>query len=341
MINALIVDDESIVRKGLRMMLPWDRFGIQIIGEAPNAEKALDIMKDRQIDLLFTDITMPGMNGLKLLERVNQMDSTVSTVILTCHQDFDFIQEALRLGAIDYIVKTQLEDMDVDQFCGRIVKRVQETLATRSEPAASLDEIAVTWQSVLWLVDDKWLERMTQVYAPAIEEERVWNRLIQEAYTVWQSKLMDNIPDGWMSQLLDLRMPRSQELTAILRSGREDIMQIFRRSGYSEEVIHSVIQASDYIHLHAGRRLSQSEICTFVNLSKSYFSKCFKDIMNMSFVVYLQETNIRYAQKLLRTTNHPIYWIAEQSGFLDEKYFSKIFRTKVGMLPTEYRLTCR
>ncbi|MBW7455400.1 response regulator [Paenibacillus sepulcri] len=114
MIQALIVDDESLVRKGMRLMFPWNKFGVEIAGEAATGEKAMEFLRAHPIQLLMTDITMPGMSGLELVRQAQELDPAIKVVILTCHQDFDFIQEALRMGAVDYIVKTQLEEIDLD-----------------------------------------------------------------------------------------------------------------------------------------------------------------------------------------------------------------------------------
>ena len=92
MIQALIVDDESLVRKGLRLTFPWSKYGVEIAGEAATGEKALEFIRSQRIQLLFTDITMPGMSGLELIKELNRHHPSIKSVILTCHQDFDFIQ---------------------------------------------------------------------------------------------------------------------------------------------------------------------------------------------------------------------------------------------------------
>ncbi|SFJ68992.1 Response regulator receiver domain-containing protein [Paenibacillus sp. UNC496MF] len=125
MIQALIVDDEQLVRKGMRLLFPWQKYGVGIAGEAASGEKALQLLRTHPVQLLLTDITMPGMSGIELIREAHRHDPAIKAVILTCHQDFDYIQEALRLGAVDYIVKTQLEEMDLDQAMERIVRSVR------------------------------------------------------------------------------------------------------------------------------------------------------------------------------------------------------------------------
>jgi two-component system, response regulator YesN len=123
MIKAVVVDDEKLVRKGFISMINWAAFGMVIVGEAADGHSALELLKHTDADLLFTDITMPGMSGFELIRQVRQQFPHIRSVVLTCHHEFDYVQEALRLGAIDYIVKTLLELESADETIARIAER--------------------------------------------------------------------------------------------------------------------------------------------------------------------------------------------------------------------------
>ena len=140
MIRALVVDDEKLVRKGFISVIDWAAFGIVIVGEAADGKTAMEFLAVEEVDLLFTDITMPGMNGFELLKSVHHQFPRMKSVVLTCHHEFDFLQEALRLGAIDYIVKTLLDMENVDDVMNRIVERIQweeNSRTTLTQPGAS------------------------------------------------------------------------------------------------------------------------------------------------------------------------------------------------------------
>ncbi|MBC8079030.1 MAG: response regulator [Gorillibacterium sp.] len=141
MIRTLLVDDEHLVRKGLLHVLPWNKHGMEIVGEAGNGEEALQFLSSHTVDLLVTDLTMPIMSGFELMKEVKTLHPRLQTVILTCHQDFYYVQEALRLGAIDYIVKTQLEDHVLDEVLHRISGKVRlELIATHQKSSRSVDK---------------------------------------------------------------------------------------------------------------------------------------------------------------------------------------------------------
>lgn len=120
MIRTLLVDDEPIVRKGLIHIMPWERYGFRIAADADSGDKALEWLSREPFDLLVTDLTMPGMTGFQLIQETRKRYPELSIVILTCHQDFQYVQEALRMGALDYIVKTELEDEKLDGIFERI-----------------------------------------------------------------------------------------------------------------------------------------------------------------------------------------------------------------------------
>jgi two-component system response regulator YesN len=343
MIQALIVDDESLVRKGMRLVFPWDKFGVQIAGEAATGEKALEFVKRQPVQLLLTDITMPGMSGLELVKQVRRYDPSIKVVILTCHQDFEFIQEALRLGAIDYIVKTQLEELDLDETMERIMKAVRSEkpggAAARSGAAAAglgaggVRAIAELAAGLQWVLDDARFAAFQEAVRdmqPAEAPEL--NKALAAALERWKMSLP--MFDWDREPALPLA-PAAAETWLLELRGR--VQQWLRRSHYSEDVIAAVVKAVDLIVEQRGAHAKQGEISQSVNLSKSYFSTSFRDITRMTFTQFLQNVSVYAARDMLLLTNHPVYLIAEKCGFADQRYFSKIFKELTGLLPSEFR----
>ncbi len=333
-IKTLIVDDENIVRKGICAMLSNGCSDIEIVGEAASGAQALEFLEHHSVELLFCDITMPNMSGLTLLQQVNQRFPLVKTVILTCHQDFEYVREALRKGAIDYIVKTQIDEENLEQLMEGIVKRIRNgrTDQPMSPKGVSIEEMKEFWKSLQWIMDEDYLTKMFEEADQWEEDDRI--SVMKEAIDSWTNKLSFMASEHWLTEVKDVSYTGMRRF---LQNAAEPLKARFLKSGYHEDVIRSVIQALDYIHNNLGGRLSQSEVCAAVNMSSGYLSKSFKEIMGITFAGYLQDVNIQYAGTLLLTTNQPVYWIAEKCGFQDEKYFSRLFKVKMGMLPSKYR----
>ncbi|RXZ76641.1 response regulator [Paenibacillaceae bacterium] len=333
MINALIVDDEGLARKGLQMIFPWERHGFRIVGEAASGEKALAFIQETSVQLVITDITMPKMSGIELMRELQRLHPAIKVVVVTCHQDFDYIQDALRLGAVDYIVKTQLEDQNLDEILIRISSRLQRSLAVEQDkPSDALppnQDKEQLWHGLLWVVDDNKFSMMRNAL---VQEPAEIQQKLPEYVKLWQ-RYLSSYPN-WGAHS---NTPMNSCDTAWLEEIRRGIQQWLRKTTYSEEVIYAVVRSLELIHQSPVDELSQTDICGKVNLSKSYFSKVFKEIVGISFVYYLQRIYIDSAKQLLQNTNHPVYWIAERCGFSDTRYFSKVFRELTGMLPSDYR----
>ncbi|TFE29478.1 response regulator [Cohnella luojiensis] len=334
MIQALIVDDESLVRKGLRLLFPWEKYGIEIAGETATGEKAMEFLRRQPVQLLMTDITMPGMSGIELTKQAQELDPSLNVVILTCHQDFEFIQEALRLGAIDYIVKTQLEELDLDKTLERIVKAVnrkKDAKAVSVAGAPDLHRLADATAGVQWIVDDEMFDALVgalsaggaanDIVAVMNEAMERWRRSFPafDWEAIASSPASAGASERWLNEI------------------RSEVGAWLRKSAYSEDVIRSILKAVDRIAEQPGTQVKQEEISRSVNLSKSYFSTSFRDITRMTFSHFLQATSVYAARDLLESTNHPVYWIAERCGFSDQRHFSKLFKEQTGFLPSEYR----
>ncbi|MFC0213382.1 helix-turn-helix domain-containing protein [Paenibacillus chartarius] len=215
MIKAMVVDDERLVRKGFISLVDWASYGIVIVGEAADGKSALELLQHTEVDLLFTDITMPGMSGFDFMKQVRQLYPHIHSVVLTCHHEFDYIQEAIRLGAIDYIVKTLLEMESVDKVMRRIVERIEwEAGSRRIHQAVKLDR-RIPAKEALWfrpvagppLLDD--LYRLSIVQRNTlIEEGGSWlaplihsasrEQLVsdvRQARLNWQAVLLTDVQD--------------------------------------------------------------------------------------------------------------------------------------------------
>lgn len=132
MIKAVVVDDEHLVRKGFISLIDWPSFGVMITGEAGDGKAALELLSSQKTDLLFVDLTMPGMTGFELIREVRLHYPLVACVVLTCHHEFDYVQEALRLGAVDYLVKTLLAPDNAGAAVRRLVDRIRREDGLRS-----------------------------------------------------------------------------------------------------------------------------------------------------------------------------------------------------------------
>ena len=105
MYKVLIVDDEPLILKGLRNIIKWEELGLEIIDEASNGIEALKVIENKIIHILITDIKMPKMDGLELIQAILDKNLYPKCIVLSGYDDFKLIKEAVKLGIENYLLK--------------------------------------------------------------------------------------------------------------------------------------------------------------------------------------------------------------------------------------------
>ena len=453
MLNVLIVDDDKLTRKGLIASMPWQQYQMEVVGEAANGVEALAFLQDHDADLVLTDLEMPLMSGMEFIRRAKELRPHLFFVVLTIHSDFEYIQEALRLGAIDYIAKVQLDRENFSVLLERIHGRIQQSVQQRSalqqdwgrrvchmdavhamltlqeedNAAAVFEEAGLTayhggdgvWlclqpvadtQPFALLLDSGWMllhiqgvlgmtlaaiarllaqyrrDRLFYEYNPDEPALDVGVRQLQERRAAASDERFQQIKRQWLSlnwinhpedfdrlrlELLEARLTPPRLLHLILaienawnasysdslnqtvhappsfhswRQVEQWLLQIRRQaqmlqdsSRFTPEVTRGILTARQIIEQNFHQPLHSEEVARQVGMSRSYFSACFHEIVGCSFSEYLRNVRIGKAKEYLERTNFPMQTIAERIGYLDEKYFSRIFKRTTNLLPSEYR----
>ncbi|MBN2627215.1 MAG: helix-turn-helix domain-containing protein [Spirochaetales bacterium] len=248
MTNVMIVDDDRLARLGLINSVEWESYAMTVTFDTPNGEEALEFAASNRVDLAFIDLEMPGMFGLDLLKKLVRLSPGTKCVIVTMHDEFSYIQEALRIGILDYIIKTELGGEEI----ARVVRRLRKRLDSYQE-----------------------------------------------------------------QQYFGETLPGEKE--------------------FSYEIRRSIKQAVDMVLEGKGQYISAKDMAEKVNMSRSYFSTCFKQLVGTSFNEYFREVRLEQAKKRLIHSDDTVSMIAWESGFSDESYFSTVFKNYTGMPPTEFR----
>lgn len=120
MYRVVIVDDELIMRKGLRETIEWDSLGLEVSGEASNGIEALELVKSNKPHILITDIKMPEMDGIELTKEIKDLDLKIKIIILSGYNDYVFLKEAIRYGVESYLLKP----IDNDELISNLIDSV-------------------------------------------------------------------------------------------------------------------------------------------------------------------------------------------------------------------------
>lgn len=155
MFKLIIVDDEKVVRDGLKRTIQWEEHGFELVGDYKNGLEALDDIDKVKPDLILSDICMPMMDGLELCEQVAAHYPFIKTVILTGHDDFDYAQRALRLKVEDFILKP-ITSHETRQMLDKIKRTMDEEQQLREDFNLLYNQL----NQSLPLLRERFLERM-------------------------------------------------------------------------------------------------------------------------------------------------------------------------------------
>ena len=122
MYRVIIVDDEPVIRRGLRETIEWDALGLEVAGEAADGIEALKLIRETRPEILITDIRMPEMDGIRLIQEVKKLDLNIKITILSGYSDYDYLKAAIRLGVDNYLLKP----IDNDELVSNLRNAVNE-----------------------------------------------------------------------------------------------------------------------------------------------------------------------------------------------------------------------
>ena len=112
MLKLMIVDDEFIVRQGMRKIIPWEELGISVVGEAENVQEAVDTAAKVFPDIIICDIRLPGGEGFTVIDKIKKFIPWIQVIMITAHSDKEYMLQAIHKGACDYLFKPAgLEDI--------------------------------------------------------------------------------------------------------------------------------------------------------------------------------------------------------------------------------------
>ncbi len=140
--KVMLVDDDSLVRMGLRHSVDWSAKNLELAGEAADGGEALELMDVLKPDIVLSDMYMPKYDGIKFIQKAQARYPETIFVVLSCHNDFQYIKESLRLGVYDYLLKSSIVNSDeLDRVLDNIVHLLAEREHAAGSPAPSQNTV--------------------------------------------------------------------------------------------------------------------------------------------------------------------------------------------------------
>ena len=160
MYRVVLVDDEAIILEGLRRVVKWDDYGCQVVGTAHDAISGRRLVQETQPHILFTDIRMPGDDGLTMLAGLRSEFPDMQVVVLTGYRDFAYAQEAIRLGVTRFLLKPSKMD-EINEALQSAVKRLEKLVPAESEDEPNRNAGSFLVNQAMRFMEEHYAEKLT------------------------------------------------------------------------------------------------------------------------------------------------------------------------------------
>lgn len=364
MIKVFLVEDETIIRQGIKHNIDWNSNGFELVGEAGDGEYAYPMILKHQPDILLTDVKMPFMDGLELSRAVKKVLPKTKIIVISGYNEFDYAKEAIKIGISDYLLKpvTSASLMEA-------LKKVADQILEEQENSRLLERYFINYEKYMEFpdqtdysgVDRKLIKNFLKTgnaeecgifideYFEAVGEGNYSSLLLRQYmtmdifYCVQEFLKSLNMEEGDApAELLDLK--RITKAIEKVDATMDYLKELFtcalnlrdKNSGDRYSLL--IREAKEYIgENYSNSDFSLNMIAGYIGVSPSYFSSIFKQSTGQSLIEYLTKVRIDRACELLKCTNLRTSEIGEKVGYNDPHYFSATFKKIMGQSPKDFK----
>lgn len=342
MYKVLLADDKEVFRRKVKRLPYWREASeaFSICFEAQNGREALEYLEREKIDAVLTDIRMPFIDGLELLKIIKERQLCSCVILLSEFAEFEYAKQGIRNGAFDYLVKPVDNEKIQDCF-----ERVFHYLSALKEiPAGSVPDTRIKGIVRAMLETN---EKDLTEYGRYLEKE------IEKAADPDSERIrMDEILNCIWAELT-LQVPYLEQYLGLQKQGDflkdkdripgEDAQKIL--VGLSKAIEPFLIktqnnlirQVCQFLLKHVEEKQSLNEIAECLYVNPKYLGSLFRQEMGCSYKKYVTMLKMNRAKRILETGQDKIFEVAEQLGYDDVDYFSRLFKQETGISPSMYR----
>lgn len=360
MYKVLLIDDEEAILEGLKVLIEWEALGFSIAGEAFDGEEGLAAAFSLCPDVIVTDISMPALNGLELIEKARNGLPGCKLILLSGYANFEYAQRAIGLGAFAYLLKP-VSRKELSETLLRAKNELEQAAFSNLEhtfigigdmagdtgseadssppdpPSAPFQPVPLL-QALHAQVEDCDREKASGTLdmilnsftnRRGISTERFFCdclTILTVLRTVSFEHSLDGssiLPEECFSLEYFRRFSSWNELRGWLHQAVETTIDaiLSKSGGVAENLVDSIKQHIDKYYA----TVSRESIAGAFYMNPSYLSSIFKQYAGVRLTDYITDTRVKKAKHLLRHTNMRINEIAEQVGYQNGQYFAKVF----------------
>lgn len=353
-VNILVVEDEVVVLQNMCEFIQGIGEPFLLLGSARNGVEALEYFRKQPVHILLTDIRMPQMDGLKLIEEVHKTWPQTYTVILSGYNDFKYAQQAIKYGVKDYLLKP-LNKIELVSTLVGIYEKTYESI----DSYASLMINQEKWDVNLISIEDQLIERVEIGNVNgAIESVTSLLEAFKSKVGEDALKIVPFVTDTLI--MLNKRISSFEGLEIPLESPLHEIKKAVKSTYSYSQIKDAVIEyaascaksvqeyrtwsspdvlfrCQEILKSHYMQNISLREMAELVNVTPSYLSRLIKKELGKTYLDYVHGLRLEKAKDLLSNKVLKIMEVANKVGYVNAYYFTRMFKKKYGMTPEEYR----
>lgn len=340
MYRVLIVDDEMPALRFVRSIIEQFAKNFQVAGTAASGEQGLQFLQQHSVDLLITDISMHGMNGIELAQAARAMQPNIHIVIISGYGEFEYAQGAIQAGVDEYLLKpVSISKMTaILQSLEKKMDADSSDLAASVLPAADLKQLAYfISMSKYRMIKDYFLSLAAAWERDQVPQRQVWHmgrQLIHQTATVHQP--VGNQLEETLTEFNEIiRCAGSYgDLMASLYTPLFDNGSVRDRKLSTQELYDYAVL---YIEENYAQPLSMQSVCDEIGISQTYLSRLFRKYSDTTFNAFLTRCRMEAAMNLLRDKPDLLLRdVAACVGYDDSSYFTKVFHQYTGKTPSQF-----
>ena len=349
MLKVMVVDDDYSVREGMVAGVNWTRLGCRVIAQANDGLEALKKIEKERPDVIFTDVVMPKMDGLELMEEVLKRYPEIRMVVISAYDEAPFVRQSMHFEAIEYLLKPY-DERQVAAVIEKIRSKMTAPMRHAQDNLADEDYQAIRTLGEETLVslrqaDPDLVEKHVRTLFDRIEALHIRSMLFVTTVCVDLLTKAIGVVKQAMPGESQLEIRSMLDMVAKVKTVgemRELTMRALRgmactMAAAETEMSRIVKQVCQIIEREYMTNLPIPQIAERMHVSVNYLQSQFKRETGRTIRQYLTDVRVEQARRLLRKSSCKVSDVCSQVGYKDTDYFVRVFREVTGMTPNEYR----
>lgn len=349
MIKVVIVDDENWNREIVKTFGAWELFDMEIVGEAEDGLDAVRVIEQVSPEIVITDMRMPGVDGVQLLQILNERFPNIKVIVVSGYDDFVYTKHAIRYKATEYLLKP-IDPKELNAALEKCKTELEKTNEERRLLPMDL-ELSQVLSSLKQLLryhfNDLNAEGMHGVFEQMIGEleqnqvtkPQLLERIMQEMLLFLKELMFDNsleTNDHYAPVVSTVLFDSATDVVASLsQSYLQALEQLIQHRKFKNKL--NLDEVRQYIERNFSEQVTLEQLAKAFFVSKEYLSKVFKQEYGHNVTDFIRHLRMDKARQRLMDAHISIKAVAEMTGYEDVSHFYRVFRKHFGIAPGEMR----